>query len=202
MNINGLSGSIATNQTADIGALDPAAASRPSSVPPPMQGAGTATISPRGQFFSELQELSQQDPTQFKAVAAQLSTNFQNAASQASGPQAKLLGSLANQFAQAAQTGSLTPPQGGAQSQPTSPAQATQPTRAADGSTGAPAPHHPHHHHYRGGGASEGTGQASEVQQAFQNAMNILSQAMQGTSSTGAASTSTSTSSSTATTSV
>jgi|HubBroStandDraft_5_1064220.scaffolds.fasta_scaffold384512_1 hypothetical protein len=138
----------------------------PSSVPPAATGsAATASISTPAQFFNQLQQLSQQDPTQFKAVASQLATSFQNAASQASGPQAKALNNLANQLDQAAQTGQLQPPQS---------------AQGAAGSSQAGGGYHHHHHHGGGGSAS---GQSSEVQQAFQTAVGILDQALQTTPS-------------------
>jgi len=148
---------------------------------PPAGGAATASISTPAQFFSELQQLSQQDPTQFKAVAAQLATSFQNAASQTSGPQAKFLGNLANQLNQASQTGSLQPAQ---PSQGTQTASAVQAPQAASGSGAA---HHHHHHH--GGGM--GGGQSSQVQQAFQDALGILNKATQSTSTSSSSSSTT-----------
>jgi hypothetical protein len=110
-----------------------------------------------------LQQLSQQNPTEFKAVAAQLATTFQNAASGASGQDAKALTALANQFTQAAQTGSLQPPQG---------------SQTPQGVGGG---HHHHHHHGGGGGSSAGP--SSAIQQAFQSAISELAQATGGTSS-------------------
>ncbi len=113
MNVNNLAsllGNSATSLAATVGAATGNGST--SSIPPPMAGASTASISTPGQFMSEMQQLSQQNPTEFKSVAAQVATAFQNAASQASGPEAKLLTSLANMFSQAAQTGTLQPPQG------------------------------------------------------------------------------------------
>jgi hypothetical protein len=164
MNINSLFGSQATAPTSNVGAVNPSSAGV-SSVPPPMGGAATAAISTPGQFLSQMQQLSQQNPTEFKAVAAQVATSFQKAASQATGPQAQFLTNLANQFSQAAQTGSLPTPPGAAQG-----AEAVSAGQAG-GSAGAH--HHPHHH---GGGSA----QFSDVQQAFQTAMSILSQATSG----------------------
>ncbi len=174
MNINNLFGSLSNSALTNVGNVGTVGTSTASatSIPPPMGGAATASISTPGQLFSELEQLSQQDPTKFKAVAAQLATSFQNAASQASGPQAKFLGNLANQLSQAAQSGSLQPAQGAPSGQP---AQGVQGTQAAGGGAGTP-----HHHHHHGGG-SMGGGQSSQVQQAFQNAMGILTQALQPT---------------------
>jgi trimeric autotransporter adhesin len=132
--------------------------SSPSS--PAIGGAGSTSISSAGQFFSEMQQLSQANPTEFKAVAAQVATSFQDAASKASGPQAQMLTSLANQFSQAAQTGTLPSPQS-----------------QGSGTKGA------HHHHRHGGGGS--TSQSSSVQSAFQSAMQILQQATESGSASG-----------------
>ena len=85
MNINNLYGSIATNQTSEVGAINTSTQGA-GSIPPAAGGAETATISTPGQFFSDLQQLSQSNPAQFKQVAAQLATNFQNAASSATAP--------------------------------------------------------------------------------------------------------------------
>ena len=132
-----------------------------------MTGAASTSISTPGQFFSEMQQLSQSNPTEFKTVAAAVAKSFQTAASQATGSQAQFLNNLANQFTQAAQTGTMPSPQG-AQSG----AQGSQ-----SSSTGG------HHHHHHGGGGS--MSQSSSVQQAFQSAMSILEQATGSTSSTG-----------------
>jgi hypothetical protein len=174
MNINSLYGSIASMPTTtSTGAVSPSSASI-SSIPPPIGGAATASISTPGQFLSQMQELSQQNPTEFKAVAAQVATSFQNAASQASGSQAQFLTNLANQFSQAAQTGSLQPPQGAQSAQAPQGAQGVQ----ASQSSGGVGTHH-HHHHGGGGGSMS---QSSDVQQAFLSAMSILTQATQGAS--------------------
>jgi hypothetical protein len=183
MNINGLNGSIVSTLTPNVGATNPSPGGV-DSASSSTGGAATTTISTPGQFFSEMQQLSQQNPTEFKSVAAQIAAAFQAAASQATGPQAQFLSRLAAQFTQAAQTGSLQPPQG---------AQAA-PAASSAGPTGSGGAHHHHHH---GGGSSAGsaqssTAQSSTVEQAFQNAIAILTQSLQGTSSTSAASTSSS----------
>jgi hypothetical protein len=121
-----------------------------------------------------MQQLSQQNPSEFKAVAAQVATLFQSAASRASGSQAQFLTNLANQFAQSAQTGSLEASPG----DPSAPSGQT-----AGGAQGAGS-NAPHPHHPRDGGAS--MNRSSSVQQAFQSAMQILEQATGGTSSSSA----------------
>jgi hypothetical protein len=125
----------------------------------------SARISGPAQFFSEMERLSQRNPNRFKAVAAQVATAFQNAAGQASGRQAQALTALANQFSQAAQTGSLRPPQAAAS---TSPSGHSAPSAAGS-----------HHHHRR----PDGGGGSSSVQKAFQSALSIVDQALQGSSS-------------------
>ena len=169
MNINGISGATGT---APASALDSVGgASRNSSVPPAAGAAAVATISQPGQLFAQLQQLSQQNPTEFKAVAAQLASTFQTAAQGATGSDAKVLNGLASQFQQAAQTGTLQPTQ-------------------SQGAQGASGGHHHHHHH--GGGQSAG-GPSSAVQQAFADAFGIVSQAVDGTSSASSSTTSSST---------
>lgn len=175
MNVNSIFGNSPLTSAGSVGA---AGTSTPSSIPPPMGGAASASISTPGQFLSEMQQLSQQNPTEFKVVAAQVAASFQNAASQTSGPQAKFLSSLANQFSQAAQTGSLQPPQGSQSGQSVQALQGPQGTQASQGG-GSTGTHH-HHHHHGGGGSMS---QSSDVQQAFQSALDILNQATQGTSS-------------------
>jgi hypothetical protein len=173
MNVsNNLFGSIGTSLLSNVGSTSATTGtSTPSSVPPPMNGAGSASISGPGQFFSEMQQLSQSNPSEFKTVAAQVATSFQNAASQATGSQAQVLTNLANQFNQAAQTGSMPSPQG---------VQAG--SQSAQGGQGGGGVGAHHHHRYHAGGSMS---QSSGVQQAFQNAMSILEQAVSGSSSSG-----------------
>jgi len=120
--------------------------------------------------MSQMQQLSQTNPSEFKAVAAQVATVFQNAAAQASGPQAQLLSGLANQFSQAAQTGTLQAPQ------------ASAPASSVQGAQGASASHAGAHHHRHHGGGGSAT-QSSSVQAVFEDAMNVLTQATAGASS-------------------
>lgn len=166
MNINSLYSTVGATPVTDVGNVTSSSSSTAAS--PSVGDAGTATFSTPAQFFSSLNELSQQDPAKFKAVASQLATSFQNAASQATGPQAKILTNLANQLSQASQTGSLQPPQGG----PTG-AQQNAPAQSTSGGE-----HHPHHHHH-GGGSATASGSSGELAQAMQNAMGILTQVLQ-----------------------
>jgi hypothetical protein len=165
MSIQNVYGSIATNPTPYLTSVGTPTQTT-GSIPPPASGAASATISAPGQLFSEMQQLSQSNPTEFKAVASQLAKSFQSAASQATGQDAQVLSSVANRFSQAAQTGSLQPPQ------PT-----TAPAAQAASAQGGNGAHHHHHHHHGGG-------QSSAVDQAFQSAMTILNQATQGTTAT------------------
>jgi hypothetical protein len=175
MNVsNNLFGNIGSSLLSNVGSTAATTTTAsPSSIPPPMGGAvGSASISTPGQFFSQMQQLSQSNPTEFKTVAAAVAKSFQTAASQATGSQAQFLTNLANQFTQAAQTGTMPSPQG---AQSGGQAQGAQ--GSPSGSFGA------HHHHHHGGGGS--MSQSSSVQQAFQSAMSILEQATGGTSSSG-----------------
>ena len=180
MSIQNVSGNNSTLQTYDISAIGNSTQSTGSIAPSAMGGSEMATISGPGQFFSDLQQLSQSDPTKFKQVASQLATSFQNAASNATGADAQRLNSIANNLSQAAQTGSLQPPQ------PPPSAGTVGQTGDASGSGGA---HHHHHHHGGGGG---GGGQSSAMNQAFQAATSILTQSLSSSSSTTTATTLTS----------
>jgi len=75
------------------------------------QGAGTAggssSVSGFSQIISQLQALATSDPTQFKQESADIASQLNAAAGQASGTVAQVLQNLAGQFQQAAQTGDL-----------------------------------------------------------------------------------------------
>jgi hypothetical protein len=157
MNISSLYGSLGGAAMANVSTAATAATqvgASPSSAPPATGGAASASISTPGQFMSEMQQLSQSNPTEFKAVASQVAASFQSAASQATGQQAQVLSGLASTFTQAAQTGSLQ----------------------AGQSRGTAGAHH-HHHHHGGGSSSSGS---SSIAQAFESAMSILTQVTQG----------------------
>jgi hypothetical protein len=159
MSISSIGNNGISNVNATSSITNTTTSSGAGSVPPPGTGpAATVSMSTPGQFFSQLQSLSQSNPTEFKTVAASLAKNFANAASSASGPQANFLNHLADQFSQAAQTGQLESPQN-------------------QGGASANGAHH-HHHHHGGGGGGGGA-----VQSAFQGAMGILTQALSGTTS-------------------
>ncbi|HTN54383.1 MAG TPA: hypothetical protein VML50_18390, partial [Anaeromyxobacter sp.] len=76
----------------------------PSGLPPATQ----SSISPEGGLMGELSELSQSDPSKFKAVMQEIAEKLQGEASQASGDKAQALGNLADKFDQAAQTGDMS----------------------------------------------------------------------------------------------
>jgi hypothetical protein len=177
MNISSVSSAnSSTTQVASVGAVGPAGLSDVSLVSPPGGAAASASISTPGQFFSQMQQLSQQNPTAFKSVAAEVATTFQNAASQTTGQQAQLLNKLANVFSQASQTGSLQAPEGGPFTQ------ALQATQGGSGQAGGStaAHHHHHHHHGGGGGALPADSSSSDVQQAYESVLSIVTQATQG----------------------
>ena len=167
MNINNLFGSLGTSSSTDVGtvgaAVTPTAAE---GVAPPVGGTPSAAISTPGQLFSEMQQLSQQNPTLFKTAAAEVAAVFQNAASQASGPEATFLSYLANQFNQSAQTGSLQSPQSTqvAQTTQTDPmAQVVQGPQSPGSSAGAGIHHHHHRHGHGGGWPSQSIEQAAQT---------------------------------------
>lgn len=165
MNINSVYGNIATTPATSVDAI-PQTSGTSGPAASASGPAATTSFSAPGQLFSELQQLSQQNPTEFKSVASQLATTFQNAASQATGSQAQFLTQLSNQFTQAAQTGTLQPPP------------SAQGTQGVQGSGGG----HHHHHHHGGGGGGGGASalfgsDSSDVNQAYQSALSIVSQA-------------------------
>jgi len=119
--------------------------------------------------MSKLQQLQQQDPTQFKQVAGQLATSLQQVAQQ-SGDDNGFLSQLANGLQQAAQTGQM----------PT-----FQPPTAASGqsASGQAVQHHGSGHHRHGGGGA----MSGAVKTAFSTALNQVNAALgesNGTTST------------------
>jgi hypothetical protein len=70
--------------------------------------ASQSSISPEGGLFGELASLSQSDPSKFKKVATEISQKLKDAATQATGDQAKFLTKMAGKFDQAAQTGDMS----------------------------------------------------------------------------------------------
>ena len=81
-----------------------------SSIPPaPNAGpAATKSVSAGGDLMSKLAKLQQQDPAKFKEVVSQIATDVKSAAGKATGEQATELNKLADNFSQAATSGSLS----------------------------------------------------------------------------------------------
>ena len=123
-------------------------------------------ISPFAQVLSSLQQLLQQNPTQYQQVTQQIATNLQNAAqaAQAAGntTQANQLGQLATDFQNASTSG-----------------------RLPNVSDLAQAMHGHHHHHFHGAGGglnqlldnSQSSGTTSDSQSAAAIIENTLSSA-------------------------
>jgi hypothetical protein len=102
-----------------------------------------ADLSNPAQFFSELKQLSTQDPSAFKSITSQIAQQLTTAAQSSTDPnQAALFNSLAANFQSASQTGNFSSlfPQSQAQSSAAN-SSGTQPQ-----SSGA----HHHGHHHRG----------------------------------------------------
>lgn len=102
-----------------------------------------AAISGPGQFFSQLQQMSTQNPAQFKQVMAEMAQKADSEAQTlGNSPQAQQLQTMAGRFEQAAQTGDFSSllPQNASASNSTAQAPGTQ------------AAHSGHHHH--GGSAN------------------------------------------------
>jgi hypothetical protein len=80
-----------------------------SSIPPAPNASPAATknVSPGGDLMSKLAKLQQQDPAKFKEVVSQIATDVKAAAGKATGEQATELNKIADNFSQAATTGSL-----------------------------------------------------------------------------------------------
>ena len=101
-------------------------------------------VSQMASLMSQLQQLSQSDPSAFKQVTAEISQKLKTEAGQATGDRATFLSQLADKFQQASQSGSMSgfqPPQG------------AQGPQAAGG----------HHHHHKAQAAQ--SGYASTAQQ-------------------------------------
>jgi hypothetical protein len=230
MNINGLStlfDNLTTSATKSVQGVS--SSSSQSKSLSGVSGSDSSTISGPGQFFSKMQQLSQQDPAEFKQIASQVAQTFTDAASKATGNDAQMLTQLADQFSQAAQTGTLQlpsppdgsaapdgPPPGPPPGAPPPDASQTDATSAsstsasasstsstsdasssgsstsstsdssssasASGQTGSVSGHHHRHHRYASSSSNGGSGPSDAIQQAFAGAMNVLTQALQGSS--------------------
>lgn len=127
-------------------------------------------VSQPGQLLSQLQNLAQTDPAQFKQVTANIAQQLQQAASSATGKQAEVLNDLAARFQSASQSGKasdLTP-------------QASQGTAQAGG-------HHHHHHHAQAAGdAGQSSGSSQSGNDSlWQTIQSIISNALDTATSTG-----------------
>ena len=67
----------------------------------------SSDMSSLAKLMSELQQLQQNDPTQFKAVMSSIAATLKTDAQNATGSQATALNNLATRFDQAAQTGQM-----------------------------------------------------------------------------------------------
>jgi hypothetical protein len=152
MNIGSLKGSPIANQ---VTATNQNPKRTPSSIPPaPNAAAASTQISGPGQLFSRLQQLAETDPAKFKEVAQNIADQMHQAAS-GSDQRAKFENQLADKFAQAAQTGDLSP----FQSQ-------------AGGESGHAQGHHHHHHH---SGGHDGSNSIASI---LSNALDQVNQAL------------------------
>lgn len=149
----------------------------PSSVPPAGNAAASARISKPGELMQKLEQLQQQDPSQFKTILSNLAQSLTQVADQ-SGNTSGMAANLATAFTNAANTGDLTALQTALQPQHVQNATNASGTQATQGH------HHGHHHHGGGGGP---------IASAFSTAISQIDAALQGTSTstttnTGAAS--------------
>lgn len=147
-----------------VGSVTPNTTRTPSSIPPaPGAAPAQASISKPGQAFGRLQQLSQTDPTQFKAVTSQIADQLHQLAQNETGAAADRASQLADRFSQASQSGdmsSFAPPQG------------------AQGAHGA----HGHHHHHGGGGGGGGGAIADVISTALDQVNQTLSASSSGSS--------------------
>jgi len=127
MNLSNVSGSGDASAVGLLQALETQASSDSAGV----VGVGTTTsISSFASVLNALQQLQQSSPDEFKKVMAGVASTLQTDASNVSGPPAQFLNQLADQFQQAAQTGSMPSLQ------------------QAGSSSSVPGPRHHHHRHH------------------------------------------------------
>jgi hypothetical protein len=124
-----------------------------------------ADLSNPAQFFSELKQLSTQDPSAFKSITSQIAQQLTTAAQSSTDPnQAAALNSLAANFQSASQTGDFSSlfPQSQVQSS------AANSSAAQPQSSGAH--HHGHHHHgYAPSSSSSGASTQDTLSSIFSN---------------------------------
>ncbi|HLK58272.1 MAG TPA: hypothetical protein VKU00_17025 [Chthonomonadaceae bacterium] len=168
-------------------------------------GAASVKISKQAQLLSQLQQLQQQDPTQFKQVVTNIADQLTQAAQSSTGQDQQFLTALAGRFQQA-ETGDLS---GFTQQQPaatssvqaaytqgaqatdplqtaiaaTQNGQTTDPTQTAAATTQGAAQGHHHHHHHGGGGGGQ-NGLSAQTQQTLSGIFQDLNSALSSSTST------------------
>jgi hypothetical protein len=140
-----------------------------------VSSAASVNMSQSGQLWSELQSLSQNDPSEFEQVTANIASQLTSLASSMTGSQANFVDSLAQRFQAASQSGSmsdLAPPTGTGQAQESGQAQG----------------HHRHHHHGEQG-ASGSTQSSTSAQPSggslFEQVQTIIGNALSSTTTEG-----------------
>lgn len=144
---------------------EPSGLKAPTAAPPAKTSAATATISAGGHLFQRMHKLSEADPSTFKKVAGQIATTFRNAASRSADTEAQIMSDLATSFHDASQSGSLRSPDTSAL------VKGNSPDGEADGRPPLSRLSYPP-------GAAPTT-DSPTVQQALQDATNILDGALQ-----------------------
>ena len=128
----------------------------PSSLPPSVAPASQTRISTPGRLFSQLAQLSDQDPAAFKDVAHQIADGLRATIGEGSERGDAFAERLATRFDQAAEAGNLgsfAPPR-------------------RDDDDGA----HHHHHHHRHHGGMRAFGE--DVQSVLENALDLVHEAL------------------------
>lgn len=164
MNVNGI-GATGLSSLINVNSQQQGAGS-PSSIPPAGNAAAPTNISQPGELMQKLEQLQQQNPTEFTQVVSQLADSLQKIADQ-SGNSQGIAAKLATAFKNVASTGDLSALQTALQ--PSGVAASTQGTSASAQSNGA---HHGHHHHGGAGG----------IAAAFKTALDQINSALQSSS--------------------
>jgi hypothetical protein len=148
-----------SGSTTSSSSSTPATSTDPLSI---LDSSGNVNLSQAAQVFSKLQDLSQSNPAQFKQLTAQISSQLQTDAQQASGTTQTFLSNLASQFNTASQTGSTS---------------ALQPQTAETGG------HHGHghgHHHSSSQAAYDLASQTTDAQSTAAGTVQSIFQQLQG----------------------
>ena len=178
MNITGI-GINGTSNYLGVASVNSGVTKTPSSIPPAAGSSASAGISQPGELMGKLQQLSQQDPTKFKEVMSDIADKLREQAQQSGDPNG-MVGKLADKFAQAAQTGDMSP---------------FQPNTASSSASQTGQVHHGHHHHGHGGGG----GASGAIQSVLSSAIDEVNQALGLGTSTAATTTTTTTTTTTGT---